>query len=770
MDEHTILVIGALLHDIGKFVQRASGSKEPHDVQGERYLEGKTKIHGNLALIPLFARYHHAIELKKFSERGRIRNLLRIVCEADSISASERDEGEVIFGMPLKSIFSSVELKEKPSTLYYTPSEISLDNIKFPENRRELTKHDYEPLFKKFDSELSNMMYTLNPEKLLILLEKYMSFIPSKMSAENDVSLFDHLKTTAAVASCLYYYHKQELDGEPDIENRQGKKYLLVGGDISGIQDFIYNVSYKGALKYLRARSAFLEFLTLDVALEILSRLNLSLANMVYAGGGNFYLLLPNTKEAKDVITAVKREANSWLLKKFEGNIFVAISFIETDGNSMMKMREYDESLWDKINSEIKKEKQRKFQDCFEEEWWLISTENKSCKVCGKRTPDSEIRKLKFDEEEELEVCQFCEELLYLGKELLEAQIFVRTKTDKTFKKFELPFSKIYLCRKTDLADFSKDAIVLIKNSYSPLETPHRQLTFLMSDYAVKDEDGGVKSFDKLADSAAGAKKIALLKMDVDNLGKIFSDGLKDNSLSRSSTLSRMFNLFFKAHLNAIIENYNYNLLKIPKNGRQVVVIYSGGDDLMVGGTWNDILELAFEIRETFKQYVGQNPNITISAGYGIFDRKTPMIRMAKIISDRLEKAKEEGKDRINLMERDVGKYMNFESYKWDDFLTLWRKYSERILNVDEFPRSLIYRLLEARRAYIRDEKSIYWFIFPLYHLSRRKGEEKSIFSNLFILDTERMNKGVPQQIFFIDGPLKFVDLVLRGGDGVGRS
>lgn len=768
MHEHTLLVLGSLLHDIGKLVQRATGSRERHDLLGEKYLNGIFKDIKDLEIIPVFARYHHTSELRNFRGEKRVKNLLKIVCEADNISATERDEGEVLFGTPLKSIFSSVKLKKdgkvlESEPLYYTPSEISPEKIKFPESKKVLSEKDYEEIFTKFSNELSKMLYTLNPEKLLVLLERYTSFVPSKMSIENDISLFDHLKTTAAIASCLYYYHREELEDEPEIENREDKKYLFVGGDISGIQDFIYNVSYKGALKYLRARSAFLEFLTLDVALEILNRLNLSFANVVYAGGGNFYLLLPNTKEAKDIVTLVRREVNKWLLERLEGDIYIAISFIETNGNAIMKMRD-NESLWDKVNAEVRKEKQRKFQECFEEEWWLISNENKTCKICGKRT--SELCSLTFNEEEKLEVCAFCEELFYLGKEILEAEVMVRSKDRKNYKKFELPFSNLYLCRKKDITEFPVDAVVFLKNSYAPLEFPFRQITVFVSDYAVRDESGGIKSFDKIANNAIGAKKIALLKMDVDNLGKIFSEGLENNSLSRSSTLSRMLNLFFKAHLDSIIERSEKKLFKTQNNDkREIVVIYAGGDDLMIGGTWNDVLELAFEIREVFRKYVGFNPAITISGGYGIFDKKTPMIRMAKIINQRLEKSKSEGKDRIHLMEREVGKYSNFESYQWDEFLSLWRTFSDKILHKKDFSRSIIYRLLEAREAYIRNEKSVYWFVNPIYHLSRRKGEEKAIFRSLFVLDPENMKRGLPQKIFFIDVPLKLVDLALRGGD-----
>ncbi|MEM2191774.1 MAG: type III-A CRISPR-associated protein Cas10/Csm1 [Archaeoglobaceae archaeon] len=767
MDEHTLLVTGALLHDIGKFVQRANGARESHSLQGEKYI-GSKLLGDPLSIIPIFAKFHHKEEIKEFKGDQRLKNLLKIVCEADQLSSMERDEGEVIFGMPLKSIFSSVKLegKSEPKSLYYSLEELSPKQINFPTDKKELKKNEYELVFREFDNEFTKISLLFNPEKLLMILEKYTSFIPSKMSIENDISLFDHLKSTAAIASCLYYYHKNELDLEPKIDNRTEKKFLFVGGDISGIQDFIYNVSYKGALKYLRARSAFLEFLTFDVALEIVERMNLTVANIIYVGGGNFYLILPNLAETKRILEDVKREINSWLLNNFGGDIFVAIAHIEVDGNSLMKMERDGKSLWDELIAELTKEKQRKFYDVFTENWHLISTENRVCKVCGIRTSD--LSEEEF-EDVKIEVCRNCKDFLKIGKELLNSEIFIRTKEakDSTKININLPFSKLYLANRQDIHEFPANSFVFVKNDYTPLRSPHKQMCFLMADYTVKDEKG-VKSFDKIVVEAHGAKKIALLKMDVDNLGKIFSEGLKNNSLSRSSTLSRMLNLFFKAHLNTILENRASYLEEVPKisesaKKREVVVIYSGGDDLMLGGTWNDVFESAFEICEIFRKYVGSNPSITISGGYGIFDEKTPIIRMAKIVNERLEVAKDEGRDRIYLMDREVGNFKKMISYQWDEFKRLWMDYSDNILRLGhEFPRSLIYKLMEARKAYLQDERSIYWFINPIYHLSRRRGEEKVIFSRLFVLDPNKLREGKPQEIFFIDVPLKFVDLALR--------
>jgi len=174
----------------------------------------------------------------------------------------------------------------------------------------------------------------------------------------------------------------------------------------------------------------------------------------------------------------------------------------------------------------------------------------------------------------------------------------------------------------------------------------------IVSDYVAKNEDGEIKNFDELSESAKGVKKIAVLKMDVDDLGKIFSKGLpKDRrTLSRYATLSRFMNHFFKNCIRLIAKRDDQiiNIVRgkrLPRhfddsNKRNIVVVYSGGDDLFIVGSWNDVFEIAFEIRELFGEYVGWNPNLTISAGFAIFDSKYPLYRMAKITSDKLEVCK----------------------------------------------------------------------------------------------------------------------------------
>ncbi|MFZ8783883.1 MAG: hypothetical protein ACO2O3_00135, partial [Thermocrinis sp.] len=69
---------------------------------------------------------------------------------------------------------------------------------------------------------------------------------------------------------------------------------------------------------------------------------------------------------------------------------------------------------------------------------------------------------------------------------------------------------------------------------------------FLANTVPTKEEEGKilVKDFEEMVEEEEGYKLLAFVKMDVDNLGLIFSQGLKeDYSISRVATLSRSLDL-----------------------------------------------------------------------------------------------------------------------------------------------------------------------------------------------------------------------------------
>ena len=799
MSEATLVALGGLLHDIGKFVQRANwDEKRTHEEWGYDFLYSFKNINPLFKKIAYFAGYHHRESLNVLKvDDVRLINLLWIVCEADSISASERVKEKPQFGNPLTSVFSSVNLKiGDPETVYYDLKRYDPNEFFYPAREKPLiSQKKYSVLYEDFREEFAKLA-NADFNKILALLEKYTTFIPSMMGKENDISLYDHLRTTSAIALCMYHYHKNELDEDVKdrILDRKERKFILIGGDLSGIQDFIYTVSSKGALKYLRARSVYLELLTEDVVAEIVERLNLTRANVIYCGGGHFYILAPNTEEAKRVIEDIRVRVNGWLFKRFRGKLYLAVEFIELSGEDLTSLKVGDTSIWKIIGKRLKVAKNRKFLDMLNDSDELLEDDEDYskneflCDVC--KVYVSERFK-----ENDLEVCGMCRDLLRLGKELPRIDAFFRWKTaderlENLYPSIELPFSRFYGVHEIEknIQDIPKNALIYVKNSFGLEEIYHefRTIPYFVSDYATTN-GYEIKNFNELGKEALGVEKIAVLKMDVDNLGRIFSEGLKGKeSMSRYATLSRFMSHFFKNCIRLIASRdervvdilKDKNLPKLKENGkRNVVVVYSGGDDLFIVGAWNDVFEMAFEIRELFGIYVGGNPNLTISAGFAVFDPKYPLYRMAKITHERLDKkAKEEGeeigdvkvKDRIMLFERSKPDMKTHkQSYTWNEFKEIWNKYIPKICEYEDgkcklkVSRSVLRKILEAREKYVQNPKGLKWHVSLIYHLSRTKLID--VLGDLAKRDVEKVRSGEPQEIYFIDAPLRVLDLAVRG-------
>lgn len=75
------------------------------------------------------------------------------------------------------------------------------------------------------------------------------------------------------------------------------------------------------------------------------------------------------------------------------------------------------------------------------------------------------------------------------------------------------------------------------------------------------------QTFEELADSSEGIKRIGVLRADVDNLGQTFVSGFENTennnryvTISRTATLSRQLSLFFKLHINQILNNPEYTM------------------------------------------------------------------------------------------------------------------------------------------------------------------------------------------------------------------
>lgn len=335
MNELTLqATFAGLLHDIGKLVWRAGLGKRTHAFAGAEYLKAHfadPKAQNFLACV----QYHHEKELRAASLPAN--HPAYITCAADSIAASidrrgiESGNQDYDASQPLLSIFSHLN-GEHPKQ-FVAPIQPS-GSVPFPVSAASVAKSDYEQLLHHFEQGLSHIGYGAEwLNALLALLEECTSTVPASTyrAQSEDVSLYDHLKVTAAVSACISeYLLAQGIDNwrdylqSPTSDFRKTNVFLLYTADISGIQKFIYTVATRGAQRALRSRSFFLELFMENYIDLVLDACGLSRANLLYSGGGHCYLLLPNTDAVRATVREVNRKTNDWLIAQFGIQLFLA--------------------------------------------------------------------------------------------------------------------------------------------------------------------------------------------------------------------------------------------------------------------------------------------------------------------------------------------------------------------------------------------------------------------------------------------------------------
>ena len=429
------LQLAALLHDIGKFRQRTTATRpfRPHETHGWEFVTDDFRgfFHPCGADLGDAILNHH-----NFSRQTK--EIEKQVTLADRLSAKERETEQRDQERPshaaLVSIMSRLQIPDKPqpTELQYDLNRLDLcrETI-FPTAEGSADPNRYEALWGQFTRELQQLAgergyQSADYQTLVALLHKYTVRMPSATPWEKgaertipDVSLYDHLRTTAAIAGCV---HREILPDDLDSYLRQSdEKRLctLLKGDISGIQKFLYRIQSEGASRELRGRSFYLQLLTEAIALWILRQFDLPITNLLLASGGHFYLLLPY-REAREQIDALRAEIAKKLWSAHREELSVVLAGIP------VRAKNFDHDPKKKPDNENKP---------FSDKWKDVSEEIER----QKRTKGRELSKERmFDlfftprDEREIEDYGFPE----LGRKLRDAQYLV------TFEIPEQPISE----------------------------------------------------------------------------------------------------------------------------------------------------------------------------------------------------------------------------------------------------------------------------------------------------------------------------------------
>ena len=221
-------------------------------------------------------------------------------------------------------------------------------------------------------------------ETLTFLLRKYTNCLPAGINLSDlvGVSLYDHLRSCAAIAQCLYDYREEnpEAFSRDEVNGYQRltvseKHYplILFCGDISGIQKYIYNIHSSRAAKSMKGRSFYLQLLVESLLQRIIDDCKVTYGHVVYASGGKFYMLLPNLPRVLTALKKIEQGAERAILDEHHGELYVCMDYVPftyqfAEKESSIRYEREDNkpytvgNLWGLLSNKTALKKQQKFR------------------------------------------------------------------------------------------------------------------------------------------------------------------------------------------------------------------------------------------------------------------------------------------------------------------------------------------------------------------------------------------------------------------------
>lgn len=812
-----ILLLAGLLHDIGKFFQRADeGLNDANNQLSEvskniaDYICPKTQdgylgymhviwthefIHRNsekFKAVGLFdapsikenlitlAAYHHKpatkmqafIQLADWWSSGLDRS-------SETEYATEKNWGKSRYKtIPLSPLFQNLHVNKsnyvKSKEYGYPLSELALNDDIFPRPVTEINSvpDAYKMLWQKFESQFMQISTKDSDAFIFTLLHHLKSFtraIPASTKDYPDSSLFEHLKITGAIAQCLFEYHEAKPEAflfnekKCKLELKENEyPLILLCGDLSGIQSFIYQISSKGAAKSLKGRSFYVQAIAESAALHVLNSCGLSICNLVYAAGGKFYIIAPHLDYIEEKVETAFSEMEDFLWQRYEGKITINHAAIPFGYQKVSSNKSFVVTpepgypqihvgvLWRLLAEKTSAQKGRKYEsmltnpqrfDALFKPFGAGGTE-KVCAVTGKELTQGNYKALDTDEgEEELLVDEDVYMQVALGKALNQHDYIL-------YSKGKLPAYNGFLRRlfgdlhvavaRRQEINSADDAFV-----YRTFKTNNSDASIIKGNrtgigyrfyggYGVAvDQQGNPFTFEELGGSG-NFKRIGVLRMDVDNLSQLFMYGIpeKSRSFSALATLSAQLDLFFSGYLNTIREKEDF------KNW--VNIIYSGGDDVFAVGRWDKIILFAYEVRNAFRRFVCDRNDISISAGIAIVRPKFPIGKAADLAGEAEDAAKEYeyqadgveyNKNAINLFDVSVNWDQEFPFVlRFKDDLVKW-------MNEEKITKGVLMKLFDYYALYKVGLPDWQWrAAYTFARLEKERKQASEVYEQLKVL------------------------------------
>lgn len=475
--------------------------------------------------------------------------------------------------------------------------------------------------------------------------------------------------------------------------SKNADSLLLVGGEMAGIQDFIYDIIRKAAAKNLKGRSFYLQLVVESIVRGLLETLALEKNHIIYSSGGGFYLIAPNTDDVKEKITAFQKATIQMLFEQHGIALSFSLGYIEL--NKADIKNKLPEKWGELVSQVLQTQKRQRFLPILKDDYAkifdpiemgaeneqdIVTSEELKAGATTRREIEGKINKvtaMQIDLGKDLR-----DKAAYIVIAKKELPIFTRKyevnekdEGKQSNKGHHILYHYFYVLAPEEYEKYAnevKNAIVYEINSlnengywYGGNDLPR----YLGLDTQDKQEEGiGEKDSPKYFDELAGhtnlkPRRLGILRMDVDNLGKIFQNQESGRSFAEYRALSLSLDYFFKYYLNKLWEANN-------RFKAFTQIIYSGGDDLFIIGKWDVLIDFAEKIQAEFKTYTTEfnktAPNkATISGGVTFVTPKFPISKAAKLCEDDEKLAKSyPDKNAITLLGVPLGWERDYEPIK----------------------------------------------------------------------------------------------------------
>ncbi len=507
-------------------------------------------------------------------------------------------------------------------------------------------------------------------------------FMSNLLSFDEEVSLYDQTKVTTAFATALHLTENQE------------QPFLLIQGDFFGIQDFIFSggsETNKQMAKLLRGRSFQVSLFTELAALKILEACELPSTSQLMNAAGKFLIIAPNNEAIKKKLAEVQTELNQWFIKHTYGLIGLGIA-TKSATKDQFTSANYP-NLIKSLFQQLEKTKLQRLD--------LITTTKSvqnveySSGVCALNS---------YFPAEKNGLSKISQDQIKIGESLAKFdRLIVCDENAEIYQNqhnhiLALPIFdyRIFFTQEQDITGkFSELAKTQQIKRLWDFELPQKLQQPIWNGYARRYinayipymENGEPKTFDLLArvdqkekdGRTIGQAALMTLKGDVDNLGKIFQQGIVNPNFAKMAALSRQMNQFFSLWLPAYCAESSPNMY----------TVFAGGDDFFLIGSWRETQELAQKMQQEFKKYVADNKEIHFSAGMVMTKVGVPVPRLGEMAEEALEQAKaiDSGKNAVTIYQQRL---------KWEKFekLAALEKEIEALAKQYKISTSYLYSLI----------------------------------------------------------------------------